>query len=134
MNTEKFLPPRMNALFFTYIALFSFALLPGFGPELSFLQIIGVSALGLLLVNFWALYKEKPIMDERKQVLVTEAMAWAFVVVSLLLIPAGTTGIELDADLIRGTAEMGLWTWLIVFSVKNLYQKYGLDNKFWRFN
>lgn len=126
---EKLLPVRMNALWFTYVALFLFALLPNFGPELDFLQIFSASTVFVLLVNLWSLYTERPVIDERKQEVMTEAMAWAFVVVSLLLIPAGTTGVELNSDLIRDTAEMGLWTWVIVFSVKNLWQEYGGGEK-----
>lgn len=125
MNMEKLLPVRMNAFWFTYIAVFSFALLPNFGPELGFLQIAGVSFSGVLIVNLWALYNEKPIMDERKQGLVTEGMAWAFVVTSLLIISLAEIGTEVNADLLQDIAEMGLWTWLIVFSMKNLYHKYG---------
>ena len=124
MSRENILPLRMNALWFTYIALFLFALLPNWGIELGTWEIFGYSTLATVIVNLWAIYRDKPIMDERKQRLVTEGMAWAFVVVSLALIPAGTTGVELDTDLIRDTASLGLWTWLMVFSVKNLYQKY----------
>lgn len=125
MNLEKLLPLRMNAFWFTYISIFSFALLPNFGIELTLLQITLVSTLGVLAVNLWGLYNEKPIIDERKQEIVTEAMSWAFIAVSLLLITSGTTGIQVTQDLLRDTAEMGLWTWIIVFSVKNLYQRYG---------
>lgn len=125
MNREDLLPARMNAFWFTYVAIFLFALLPNFGVELGFFQIIAGSGIWLVLVNLWSIYNERPIMDERKQRLVTDGMAWAFVVVSLLLIPMGTTGVEIDADLVRNTASMGLWTWLIYFSVKNLMQKYG---------
>jgi hypothetical protein len=115
----------MNALWFTYVSIFLFALVPNFGPELELLQIFSVSAGLLVLVNLWSLYNETPIMDERKQNLATEAMAWGFVVVSLLLVPMATTGVEIDAELVRGTAEMGLWSFLIYFSLKSLWQKYG---------
>jgi hypothetical protein len=124
---EKLLPPLMNALWFTYVALFLFTLLPNFGPELNLLQIAGVSLAWIAAVNLWAVYSQKPVMDERKQDLAAEAMAWSFVSVSILLVAAGTTGVEIDGGLIRSTAEMGLWTWLMVFSLKNLYQRYGDD-------
>lgn len=122
---EKMLPARMNALWFTYLAIFLFALLPQFGPELNILQIFSVSAGYVVLVNLWAMYNERPVMDERKQEVATEGMAWAFVAVSLLLIPMASTGVEIDAELVRDTAEMGLWTFLIYFSLKTLWQKYG---------
>lgn len=119
----------MNALWFTYVALFLSALLPNFGPEPDLFQIFSGSAGFVVLVNLWAVYREKPIIDERKEKLVTEAMAWAFVTVSLLLVAAGTTSVELTRELILDTAEMGLWTWLMVFSFKNLYQRYGSDGR-----
>lgn len=129
MNKKDLLPARMNALWFTYVALFLSALLPNFGPELSLLQIFSSSAVFLVLVNLWSVYREEPIIDERKEELVTEAMAWGFVTVSLLLIAAGTTDVELTRQLILDTAEMGLWTWLMVFSFKKLYQRYGGGKK-----
>lgn len=128
MNLEKLLPARMNALWFTYVAIFLFALLPNFGPELSLFQIFGVSAAWLVIVNLWSMYNRKPVMDERKQRVATEGMAWAFVAVSLLLVPMGTTGVEIDAELVRSNAEMGLWTFLVYFSLKGLWQKYGAAN------
>lgn len=122
---ENLLPLRMNALWFTYVAIFLYALLPNFGPVLSFLEIAGVSLTWVFLVNAWSIYNDKPIMDERKQKIATNAMAWAFVVVSLLLISAGSIGVDINEELIREITEMGLWAWLIVFSVRNLYQMYG---------
>jgi hypothetical protein len=127
MNREKLLPAKMNALWFTYVAIFLFALLPNFGPELSLFQIFAVSAAWMVFVNLWSMYNEKPIMDERKQAVATEGMAWGFIVVSLLLVPMGNTGVEIDTELVRSTAEMGLWTFLIYFSVKSLWQKHGGD-------
>ena len=125
IEREEFLTARMNALWFTYVAIFLYALLPNFGPVLSFLQIAGISLTWVLLVNLWAFYNEKPIMDERKQEVATDAMAWGFAVVSILLVSAGSTGIEVTENLLREISEMGLWTWIIVFSVRNLYQRYG---------
>lgn len=125
IDDYDFLPARMNAFWFTYVAIFLFALLPNFGLKLDFFQIITGSGTWVIFVNLWSIYNKKPIMDERKQRLVTSGMAWAFVVVSILLIPMATTGVEVNAEIVRGTAEMGLWTWLIYFSVKNLMHKYG---------
>ncbi|WP_414836976.1 hypothetical protein [Candidatus Nanohalococcus occultus] len=125
MRRADFLPARMNALWFTYVALFLFSLMPNWGLYLDMFEIAAVSGFWLVLVNLWSWYSGRPIIDERKQQIATEAMAWGFVVVSLALIPAGTTGIELNPDLIRSTAELGLWAWLIVFSLKNLVQLRG---------
>jgi len=124
MDKEKMLPLRMSALWFTYIAIFLFAMLPNWNVELGLVEIFGYSALATVFVNFWKWFRDNPLMGERKQELVTESMAWGFVAVSLALIPAGTTGVELDTDLIRDTASLGLWVWLIVFSSKSLYQKH----------
>lgn len=125
MNREKILPARMNALWFTYVAIFMFSLLPGFGYTPSLVQILSVSASWVVIVNLYAFYQEKPIMDERKQRLATEAMAWAFVAIALITIVSGSTETAITEELLRNTAEMGLWTWLMAFSFKNLYQRYG---------
>ncbi len=125
MKKEKLLSPRMNALWFSYVAIFMFSLAPGFGFKPNLIQILSVSTGWIVFVNGWALYNDRPIMDERKQGLATEAMAWAFVTMALMTVISGSTGIEVDVGLLRDTAEMGLWTWLIVFSTKNLWQRYG---------
>ncbi|MFB6158965.1 MAG: hypothetical protein ABEJ72_03600 [Candidatus Aenigmatarchaeota archaeon] len=126
---EKLVSARMNALWFTYIALFLFSLMPNWEIYLNFVEIIGISTGLTVLLNLWSFYRDENLFDERKKKVVTNGMAWAFVVVSLLMIPMGTTGVEIDANLVRETAIMGLWTWLIYFSVSNLYHKYGDD--FW---
>ena len=82
-----------------------------------------------ILLNFWSLYRDDKLFDERKKKVVTNGMAWAFVVLSVALIHAGTTETELTKEMIRDTASLGLWTWLIYFSVSNLYHKYGDDLK-----
>lgn len=118
---------RMNALWFTYVSLFLFSLMPNWGFYLGFFEIIGISTSLTVLLNIWSLYREEAIFDERKKKVVTSGMAWAFVVLSIALIPAGTTETQLTAEMIRETASLGLWTWLIYFSVSNLYHKYGDD-------
>jgi len=115
----------MNALFFTYTAVFLFAFLPNLGPELGLYQVFVSSVIFTVLVNLWAIYNEKPIMDERKQMIVTNGMAWAFVTVSLALVSAGTTGIEINLDLSRNVSELGLWTFIMYLSLSILYQQLG---------
>jgi hypothetical protein len=122
---EKLVSVRMNALWFTYIALFLFSLMPNWNVYLNFVEIIGISTGLTVLLNLWNIYSDENLFDERKKKVVTNGMAWAFVVVSLLMIPMGTTGVEIDANLVREIALMGLWTWLVYFSVSNLYHKYG---------
>ncbi|MFB6245708.1 MAG: hypothetical protein ABEJ03_05180 [Candidatus Nanohaloarchaea archaeon] len=124
---ENLVSARMNALWFTYIALFMFSLLPNWEIYLNFPQIVGISAGLTVLLNVWNLARDESLFDERKKKVVTNGMAWAFVVVSILMIPMGATGVEVDANLVRETAAMGLWTWLTYFSVSNVYHKYGDD-------
>jgi hypothetical protein len=125
MNKDNLLPARMNALFFTYVTIFLFAFVPTFGPELGFYQVFAGSAVFTVLVNLWALYNDKPIIDERKQILVTNGMAWAFVTVSLALVAAGTTGIEISLEFLRDVSELGLWTFITYLSLNMLYQGFG---------
>ena len=122
---EKTLPARMSALFFTYTAIFLFAFLPNLGPELGPYQIFAGSIGFTLLVNLWGLYNDKPIMDERKQILVTNGMAWAFVTTSLALVAAGTTDIEINLGFIRNVSELGLWTFIMYLSPNILHQQLG---------
>ena len=124
---EKLVSARMNALWFIYIALFCFSFLPEWEIYLSFLQIIGISTGLTVLLNLWNLYRDDKLFDERKKRVVTNGMAWAFVVLSIALIPAGTTEKELTKEMIRETSSLGLWTWLIYFSMSNLYHRYGDD-------
>mgnify|MGYP000515192147 CR=1 FL=1 len=56
MNNDNFLTPRMNALWFTYVAIFLFALMPNFGIYLELWQILGFSAAWMILVNLWKAY------------------------------------------------------------------------------
>ena len=124
---EKIVSARMNALWFTYIALFLFSLMPNWEIYLNLVEIIGISAGFTALLNLWYIYSDTELFDERKKVVVTNGMAWAFVVVSIALIITVSTESDLTKEMIRETASLGLWTWLIYFSVSNLYHKYGDD-------
>jgi DMSO/TMAO reductase YedYZ heme-binding membrane subunit len=124
---EKIVSARMNALWFTYIALFLFSLLPNWDVYLNLLEIIGISAGFTAFLNLWYIYSDTELFDERKKEVVTNGMAWAFVVLSIALITTVSTETDLTKKMIRETASLGLWTWLIHFSVSNLYHKYGDD-------
>ncbi len=117
----------MNALWFTYIALFLFSLMPNWDVYLNLVEIIGLSAGFTALLNLWYIYLDTELFDERKKVVVTNGMAWAFVVVSIALIATVSVESDLTKEMIRETASLGLWTWLIYFSVSNFYEKYGDD-------
>jgi len=124
---EKIVSARMNALWFTYIALFLFSLLPNWDVYLNLVEIIGLSAGFTALLNIWYIYLDTELFDERKREVVTKGMAWAFVVLSIALITTVSTESDLTKEMIRETASLGLWTWIIYFSVSNLYHKYGDD-------
>ena len=123
---EKFVSARMNALWFTYIALFLFSLMPNWDVYLDLVEIIGISTGFTALLNLWYMYLDTELFDEREKEVITNGMAWAFVVVSIALIATVSTETELTKEMIRETASLGLWTWLIYFSVSNLYHKYGM--------
>lgn len=124
---EKIVSARMNALWFTYIALFLFSLLPNWDVYLNLVEIIGISAGFTALLNIWYMYLDRELFDERKKEVVTNGMAWAFIVLSIALITTVSIESDLTKEMIRETASLGLWTWLTYFSVSNLYHKYGDD-------
>jgi DMSO/TMAO reductase YedYZ heme-binding membrane subunit len=124
---EKLVSARMNALWFTYIALFLFSLMPNWDVYLNLVEIIGISAGFTALLNLWYMYLDTELFDERKKEVVTNGMAWAFVVLSIALITTVSVESDLTKEMIRETASLGLWTWLTYFSVSNLYHKYGDD-------
>jgi DMSO/TMAO reductase YedYZ heme-binding membrane subunit len=124
---EKIVSARMNALWFTYIALFLFSLMPNWDVYLNLVEIIGISAGFTAFLNLWYIYSDTELFDERKKEVVTNGMAWAFVVLSIALITTVSTETDLTKEMIRETASLGLWTWLTYFSVSNLYHKYGDD-------
>ena len=124
---EKIVSARMNALWFTYTALLLFSLMPNWDVYLNLVEIIGISAGFTALLNLWYIYLDTELFDERKKEVVTNGMAWAFVVLSIALITTVSIESDLTKEMIRETASLGLWTWLIYFSVSNLYHKYGDD-------
>jgi len=124
---EKLVSARINALWFTYIALFLFSLMPNWDVYLNLVEIIGISAGFTALLNLWYMYLDTELFDERKKEVVTNGMAWAFVVLSIALITTVSIESDLTKEMIRETASLGLWTWLTYFSVSNLYYKYGDD-------
>ncbi|MFB6182415.1 MAG: hypothetical protein ABEJ24_05995 [Candidatus Magasanikbacteria bacterium] len=126
---EKLVSARMNALWFSYVSIFLFSLLPNWGIYLGFVEIIGISAGLTVLLNLWNCYRDKDLFDERKIDVATNGMAWAFVVLSFGLITSVTLEHKVTKIGIRETASMGLWIWLMYFFIENLRQKYWGD--FW---
>ena len=70
MNKDDLLPMKMNALIFTYIASLPFVISQNF-IEISLLQITGIGVLVVILENLWNISRGTPVMDERKQEILT---------------------------------------------------------------
>jgi hypothetical protein len=64
-------------------------------------------------------------MDERKQEILTNGMAWSYIAVTLSLVATVGTGIELDTAVIEGTIGLGIWTFILYLSLNLLYQQFG---------
>jgi len=118
----------MNALIFTYIAAAPFIISQDF-LDLTLLQITGIAVPAVILENLWNLKRDKPVMDERKQEILTNGMSWGYIAITLSLITALGTGIQLNTALIRGTMEFGVWIFVLYLSLNLLYQNFGGDEK-----
>mgnify|MGYP006273723421 FL=1 len=128
MNKDDLLPMKMNALIFTYIASLPFVISQNF-IEISLLQITGIGVLVVILENLWNISRGTPVMDERKQEILTNGMAWSYIAVTLSLVATVGTGIELDTAVIEGTIEFGIWIFIIYLSLNLLYQNFGGGEK-----
>ena len=128
MNKDDLLPMKMNALIFTYIASLPFVISQNF-IEISLLQITGIGVLVVILENLWNISRGTPVMDERKQEILTNGMAWSYIAVTLSLVATVGTGIELDTAVIEGTIGFGIWTFILCLSLNLLYQQFGGGEK-----
>jgi len=128
MDSKNLLPLRMNALIFTYIAAAPFIISQDF-LDLTLLQITGIAVPAVILENLWNLKRDKPVMDERKQEILTNGMSWGYIAITLSLITALGTGIQPNTALIRGTMEFGVWIFVLYLSLNLLYQNFGGDEK-----
>lgn len=124
MNREDLLPAKMNALIFTYIAAAPFVISQNF-IDMSLLQIIGIGVLVVVLENLWNIRRGTPVMDERKQEILTNGMAWSYIAVTLSLVATVGTGIKLDTAVIEGTIGLGIWTFILYLSLNLFYQQFG---------
>lgn len=123
MNKDDLLPVKMNALIFTYIAAAPFMISQSF-MEINLLQSTGVGLVAVVLENLWNIRRGTPVMDERKQEILTNGMAWSYIAVTLSLIATLGTGIELDTAAIEGTIGFGIWTFILYLSLNLLYQQF----------
>lgn len=126
MNREDFLPARMSAMWFTVTAVWLSMINGDYSMGLELIHLFGGGLAVAVFVNLWSIRREQPVMDERKQRLVTNAMAWAFVVTAVGLLVASRIANE-PVDAMRDVLEFGFWTWLIVMAGTGLWQKYGLS-------
>lgn len=125
MKTENRLSMRMNALIFAYFSAVSFAIDGFLGQNL--LYIFSLSALIVIGENMWSINREKPLIDQKKESILTEGMAWSYITTSLLTVIMLGTGESLTADSVTGILDFGIWTFVMYISLKLLYQHYGRD-------
>lgn len=116
----------MTAMWFTVTAIWLSMMNGDYSLGLELVHLFGGGLLVAVLVNLWSIRREQPVMDERKQRLVTNAMAWAFVVTAVGLLVASRMANQ-PIDAMKDLLEFGFWTWLIVLSGTMLWQKYGGD-------
>ena len=124
MNREDLLPAHITGLWFM-IAAFLFGLLFGdYGTELNILYITVGGVVVAVIANLWNIYtvKNGKMMDERKQKLVTEAMAWGFVTTVTAGILAAKTLKNPRPEIFQDIVLIGVCTWLIAFIGKNIRQ------------
>ena len=95
-----------------------------YGTELNILYITVGGVVVAVIANLWNIYtvKNGKMMDERKQKLVTEAMAWGFVTTVTAVILAAKTLENPGPEIFQDIVLIGVCTWLIAFIGKNIRQ------------
>ncbi|MFB6203528.1 MAG: hypothetical protein ABEK01_03480 [Candidatus Nanohaloarchaea archaeon] len=124
MEREDLVSPRMTGMWIAVTAVWLSMLNADYGLGLDLIQVLGGGVLFAAAVQLWDLRTGSPVMDERKKRLLTESMAWAFVVTSIGVLVASRMANE-PLDAMRDVLELGFWTWLVSFSGKSLWQRYG---------
>lgn len=117
----------MNALIFTYFSAVSFAIDGFLGQNL--LYISSLSALIVLGENMWSINRETPVMDERKEELLTKGMAWSYITATLVTVFMLGAGTAVNTEAVTGILEFGIWTFIMYISLNLLYQQFGGDEK-----
>ncbi|QGA80592.1 hypothetical protein LC1Nh_0703 [Candidatus Nanohalobium constans] len=118
---------RMNALIFVYFSAVSFAIDGLLGQNL--LYISSLSALIVLGENIWSINRETPVIDERKEELLTKGMAWSYITATLVTVFMLGTNAVVNAEAVTGVLEFGIWTFVMYISLNLLYQQFGGDGK-----
>jgi len=52
-------------------------------------------------------------------------MSWSYIAVTLSLIATVGTEIQINTDVIKGTIEFGIWTFIMYLSLNILHQQFG---------
>lgn len=127
LRDKGLLPARMSAMWFTVTAVWLSIINGEYSPGLELAHLFGGGLLVAVLINVWNIRREQPLMDERKQRLVTNAMAWSFVVTAVGLLVASRMANE-PFNAMKDVLEFGFWILLLVMSGTVLWQKYGGGN------
>ena len=126
MNRDNLLSMRMNALIFTYFSAVSFAIDGFLGQNL--LYISTLSALIVLGENMWSINRETPLIDERKEEILTGSMAWSYITTTLVALIMLGTDTAVNAEAVTGILEFGILTFILYLSLKLLYQYFKAGN------
>lgn len=124
MNREDLLSAHITGLWFVMAALLIALLFGDYGTELNILYITVGGVFVAVIANLWNIYtvKNGKMMDERKQKLVTEAMAWGFITTVTAVILAAKTLENPTPKIFQDIVLIGVCTWLIAFIGKNIRQ------------
>lgn len=123
MNKNNLLSIRMNALIFVYFSAVSFAI-DGF-LDRNLLYIFSLSAVIVLAENLWSINRETPVIDERKEEMLTKGMAWSYITSTLIAVLTLGTGATVNAETVTGVLEFGIWTFVMYISLNMLYHHFG---------
>lgn len=120
MKWDNLLSIRMNTLIFTYFSAVSFAIDGFLGQNL--LYIFSLSAVIVLAENLWSINRETPLIDERKEELLTKSMAWSYITTTLVALVMLGTGTAVNAEAVTGILDFGILTFVLYLSLNLLYQ------------
>ncbi|MFB6209822.1 MAG: hypothetical protein ABEJ56_06845 [Candidatus Nanohaloarchaea archaeon] len=117
---------KMTAMWLTVVGVSLSILNSDSSLGLSLLHIAGISISVTIGVNLWNYYKNgKSIIDERKQKILTDAMAWGFMAALIASVLASELISSPKPVDFMNIARFGFWTWIATFSIKSLSHKWG---------
>ena len=122
MDREGLLPMRMDALIFAYFSAVSFSVDGLLGQNL--LYIFSLSAVIVLAANTWSLNRERPLIDERKEEMLTKGMAWSYITSTLVALVMLGRSNAVNAEAATGILEFGILTFVLYLSLNLLYHHF----------